>query len=97
MSNWHRTTSKRRLRRSRSMNSEYVARRQRTIWILHYFVYSPMRYVGVYPERIRTLFSRRDPARSWRDSHGEQLLEADDSANVPVSYTHLTLPTIYSV
>ena len=39
----------------------------------------------------------RDAVAEWRAALGADQVWTDDSRIAPVSYTHLTLPTIYSV
>ena len=39
----------------------------------------------------------KTPVKDWRDGKQDDWVYSDDDRIIPVSYTHLTLPTIYSV
>ena len=53
--------------------------------------------VTVHAARVRPVFCRRPPSASIADVTLKLLRHAVRTTPPPVSYTHLTLPTIYSV
>ena len=68
---------------------------QTTVWITYDadYMYFAFKCDDPEPKRIRTSVTRRDNA--WPDDWVGLSLDALGTG--PVSYTHLTLPTIYSV